>query len=71
MKPNDHDSYRRRRRARLASMPYGVGGITYGVSGPSYMPTLSPEQFGEENTELTYATDAHGNDTGVGDGGGD
>lgn len=30
--------------------------IRYGVSGPSSMPMLSPDQFGEENTELTSST---------------
>jgi hypothetical protein len=61
---NDHDSYRARRRARLAKMPYGVGGISYGVSGPSHMPTLSPTQFGEGNTELTSSTEESEGDSG-------
>lgn len=65
---DDDDSIRRRRGRRMASRRYGVLGIVYGVSGPSHVPTLNPNQFGAENTELTSST---AEDVGGDDGGGE
>jgi hypothetical protein len=60
---------KRRRNHRLVH--YGVPGIVYGVSGPSHMPTLNPDQFGENHDELTSSTAEVSSGDGGDGGGGD